>query len=173
MTTIVGGVLPHGIVFTSDTRTTDNELNAYWESRVTPKVNKRNNIIYGVAGDANLCDLLTYVWEPPQLKFEDPLLLVHTVIMPSINEILPDSDGSWQMLLGIKGHLFNIMDKSVVHDERYKFSAIGSGAAYAIGHLCDQPLTVTSLVRSVEVAAAFDHATGGRVVTNTLKKYEY
>ena len=38
MTTIVGGVLPHGIVFASDTRTSDNEINQYWESRVTPKV---------------------------------------------------------------------------------------------------------------------------------------
>lgn len=173
MTTIVGGVLPHGIVFTADTRTSDNEINAYWESRITPKVNKRHGVIWGVAGDANLCDLLTYVWEPPQLKFEDPLLLMHTIIMPSLTEIIPDGDASWQILIGLKGHIFNVMDKSVVHDERFKFSAIGSGAAYATGYLADQPLTVTNLTRAVEIAAMFDHSTGGRTMVTTLRKNEY
>lgn len=173
MTTIVGGVLPHGIVMVADTRTSDNEINQYWESRVTPKINKRNGIIYGVAGDANLCDLLTYVWEPPQLKFDDPLLLIHTVIMPSLNEITPDDTGAWNMLIGLKGHLFNIMEKSVVHDERTWYSAVGSGAAYAYGHLYSAKRTVTALTESIEVAAFHDNATGGKTTALTLRRDEY
>lgn len=173
MTTIVGGVLPHGIVMAADTRTSDSEINAYWESRVTPKVNKRNKVIWGVAGDANLCDLLTYIWEPPRTPIEDPLLLMHTVIMPSLTEIIPDGDTSWQILIGLKGHIFNIMDKSVVHDERFKYSAIGSGAAYATGYLYGQKLTVGALEKSVQVAATFDHSTGGHVVLTTLRRDDY
>lgn len=165
--------MPHGIVLAADIRTTDNEINQYWESRVTPKINKRNGIIYGVAGDANLCDLITYVWEPPQLKFDDPLLLIHTSIMPSLNEITPDGDGTWNILIGLKGVLFNIFEKSVVHDERTWFSAIGSGAAYAQGYLYNAPRTVKSLNTSIEVASFFDHGTGGKPMTMTLGRDEY
>ena len=112
MTTIVGGILPHGIVMVADTRTSDSEANQYWESRITPKINKRNHMIYGVAGDANICDLITYVWEPPQPKFDDPLLIMHTLVVPSLTELLPDGDDiTWNLLIGVKGTLFTVADK--------------------------------------------------------------
>lgn len=172
MTTIVGGVMPHGIVMVADTRTSDNEINQYWESRVLPKINKRNGVIWGVAGDANVCDLLTYIWEPPQLKFNDPLLLIHTVLMPSLTEIIPDGENTWNMLIGFKGTLFNIMDKSVVHDERTWYSAVGSGAPYALGSLHGQKRTVSALINAVDTAAFYDPATGGRTQTFTLGRDE-
>lgn len=161
MTTIVGGVMPDGtIVMAADTRVSDDDNNQYWESLVTPKISVRNDIIYGLAGDTHITDHILYLWEPPKMAFEDPLLLMHTVMLPSLNEHVGDIEGTWHMIIGLKGTLFVVLDKAVIHDGRTWYTAIGSGGAYALGYLYGKKPAVRTVQNAIEVAAFHDHATG-------------
>lgn len=156
----------------ADTRTSDDELSVYWESRQIPKVAKRNGCIYGVAGDADMCDLLTYVWEPPTHDCEDALIYMHAVLMPSIKEITPTESTDWEMVIGTRGTLFHIRDKSVIHEERTWFQAVGSGMKFALGHLRTAERSVQSLKDAVKTAAFFDHGTGGKFTVTTMMPHE-
>lgn len=173
MTTIAGVVLDNGdIVIASDSRTCEQETGRYWDSVRTEKIAIKSNLIIGVAGDRGAMDKILHTWDPPVNEGDalDAHTFVTSVVRPSLAEFTDDDDGEWRALIGFESLLFDVSATDAAHDGVHRFAAIGSGAAYALGHLTRCPLSFEANARTaIEVASEFDMFTGGRVVWRTLK----
>ena len=177
MTTIVATIAANGdIHMAADVRYSDVESGAYWESEQTPKIAARNNVAYGVAGDQQIVQHIIYGWEPPYVDIlSDPMLAMHTSIMPSLREHIGDMDGEWEVLIGFNKTLFLVDKTGFTHDDRTDFAAIGSGAAYALGYMEGAIERYNNLERylgNAIVVAAQYNANTSRAHTLVVAEYD-
>jgi ATP-dependent protease HslVU (ClpYQ) peptidase subunit len=158
VTTIVGAVTDTHTIIAGDIRITDPTTGKYWDSELTPKIGQRGPFLYGVAGDKHIVDRIIYSWDPDGLELSgDPVLDVVTLVQPSLKECVGDLEGEWAVLLGYMQTLFEVSDKDATHSDKDQFAAIGSGAAYALGHLSMRGVTsYRDLRMTVAIAARYD-----------------
>lgn len=171
MTTIAGVVAADGsIVMAADVRVVEPPTGRFWDSYKMPKVVIKGNIVIGVAGDKHLMDHIIHRWNPTDLELSgDAVSDMVNIIQPSLADHTETVEGEWRALIGYGGMLFDVSPMDATHDDERRFAAVGSGAAYALGSLASDFAAndYTLAIRAVNVAAMFDHNTGGvpQVVT--------
>lgn len=141
---------------------------AKYEDERMSKITERNGYFIGVAGDVALCNIINHIWSPPKptLKDKDLYKFVVTKVVPSLKALVtPDKkdDMSFNVLLMVKGRLFEIDEDFATTVRKDGIYGIGSGGDYAMGALD----TGASLEDAILTASKFDPKTGGLIRTFT------
>lgn len=141
----------------------------------TPKIIKKGEYLLAITGDTRPGDILTYNWNPPSYKNQDPIQFMGKKIIPSIiktftengyawNDNDKDKEAGFDYLLAFNGIIFHIAsDMSFIQSES-NFYGIGSGGHFALGYMysrySDKFLTqdeASALAeKAVEIAAILD-----------------
>ena len=136
--------------------------NATYKDPRMSKITESGQYLIGVAGDVGVCNIINHIWKPPAptVKDKDLFKFVITKVVPTLKSVLDNNakkDYEFQMLIALKGQVFEVDDDlaTTVHQEG--FYAIGSGGDYAMGAL----FSGVTPMQSIEVAAKLDPKTGG------------
>lgn len=176
MTTIVGVQGEGGCFLAADSRTTTPQGRPYSHPKMS-KIVDRDGYLIACSGDADACDIIQYVWEPPKpdAKVKDIYLYMITVVAPSIRECLEESsyerdtsdkDSGFLVLLAYKGIIYEIDESFNVCLRDDGIYGIGSGSRYAIGALH----AGAGWERALEIAANNDIHTAGPFIVKEQKK---
>ena len=109
-----------------------------------PKVYKKGEFIFGVSGYLSVMHALTHVMVfPPCYEYQDPFEYIVNNFVPSYRAALHElglieldngiERNRSELLVGFRGHLFNIGTDFSVLESYDNFYAVGSGALYAMG----------------------------------------
>ncbi|MEN6293529.1 MAG: hypothetical protein ABFD07_16135 [Methanobacterium sp.] len=109
-----------------------------------PKVYKKGEFIFGVAGYLSVINALTHVMVfPPCYEHQDPFEYIVNNFIPSYRSALHEQGliemengierNRSELLLGFRGHLFSIGTDFSVLESQDNYIAIGSGAVFAMG----------------------------------------
>ena len=160
MTTIIGAELEDRVVMIADTLVSAD--NATYKDPRMSKITESGQYLIGVSGDVGVCNIINHIWKPPTptVKDKDLFKFVITKVIPTLKSVLDNNakkEYEFQILLAVRGQLFEIDDDyaTTVHQEG--FYAIGSGGDYAMGAL----FSGVTPMQSIEVAAKLDPKTGG------------
>lgn len=166
MTTIIGMQLEDGCWLASDTRTTGETGRPYHHPWVQ-KVTQRGEYLIAASGDADACDTIQHVWQPPELprknknKEENLYNFIVTSVAPSIRQCLEDADyepdkddkdAGYLFLIAVRGVIYEIDNSNTVSMREDGIYGIGSGSKYAIGALC----AGANYLDALEIAAKND-----------------
>ena len=178
MTTILAVQHEDKVMFAADSQTTANRGKRYTHPSMT-KLTERGKYIMACAGDVAACDLVHYLWNPPNPKvadYEDLYRFVITDVVPSLKQTFKDNDYKWQndkdddggftILLAIGGTVFEIDDDMSVSLDVNGFYGIGSGSDFGLGALASG----ASLKKAVSIAAKFDVYTAAPFIYKTQEK---
>ena len=119
--------------------------NGQFKSR-NPKVYKRGEFIFGLAGYVGVLHALTHVMNmPPCYEKQDPMEYMINVFIPSFRNavrelgMLEIEDGiersRSELLIGFRGHLFCVGTDFSIIESVDNHMAIGTGSHYALGSL--------------------------------------
>lgn len=111
-----------------------------------PKVYRRGEYLIGGAGDARIGDLLHYAFKPPTLPKHNLDRFMATRFIPALQKCFekfsyPPADTEngdafeGNILIGARGHLYNVDGLFAVGRVAEGFDAIGTGADLALGAL--------------------------------------
>lgn len=140
MTCIVGLVRDGRVYMGGDSAAVDESH----RMQVTePKVFRHGPMIIGDAGAFRAGQVLRYCLKAGELNgwgHGDPLAWLVEVFIPPLRQVLEDhgveKDQRCDMLVGLRGRLFQIDEEFQVLESAESFAAIGSGRDYALGALC-------------------------------------
>ena len=136
-----------------------------------PKVYKKGEFIFGVAGYLSVMHALTHVMVfPPCYEHQDPLEYIINSFIPSYRSALHQMGliemengierNRSEILVGFRGRLFNIGTDFSVFENDDDYFAIGSGSLYAMGAFhATKNLRLEPeycLRRALEAAAEYD-----------------
>jgi len=125
---------------------------SYVLRRNSPKIWKSRNIVFGYSGDFAVCQWIRYGFKWPEFNdfktIERYLVRCLHLLDESIKKRHPDMQtgqrDDWQLLLGIpgsmsgtgEGRIFVLYPGGDLEEPSENYTAIGSGAAVALGALC-------------------------------------
>lgn len=171
MTTIVGIQQDDGIVLAADALTTSNDRP--YTSKAQPKIVDNNGYLIACAGMSMACDVVQHLWKAPAQKESHTYKHIVGTVVPSLrhalhtNDVTFKDDDSLQILLALKGWLFQIESDFSVLMRTDGLYAIGSGSAYAIGALA----AGATPTEAIKIAAANDIFTGLPVEIRKQRKF--
>jgi len=115
--------------------------------RIPPKVFVKGNYGFGFSHSFRLGQIIEHVFEPPPVspKVTDNELIAHMVknFIPQLKSTLEDhgypyhedEKEGWALIIGIHGRILTIESDWQIGLDDLDFTAIGSGAEYALGAL--------------------------------------
>ena len=136
-----------------------------------PKVYKKGEFIFGVSGYLSVMHALTHVMVfPPCYEYQDPFEYIVNNFVPSYRSALHElglieldngvERNRSEVLVGFRGHLFNIGTDFSVLESYDNFYSVGSGALYAMGALhATKDLKLKPhdrVLRALEAASEYD-----------------
>lgn len=162
MTTIVGIQKDDHCLIASDSQTTSGGRQ-YIHAKVQ-KVIERGSYLIAAAGDAAACDFVMFAWKPPvATKVKDTYQFMVTKFAPTLRKNLKDEGFpigedkfEFQLLVSLRGEVFEIADDFAVILRGDGLYSIGSGGPYALGAL----YAGASYKKAIEIAAKNDIYTG-------------
>jgi hypothetical protein len=122
----------------------------------SPKVFECGGLLFGVAGEARIGQLIRHVYDVPtladgqdveQFVIRDFCGGLRAFLKEQADDLLPSPDNddeAWQLLVGVMGRLFTICSHMSASETAIGYDAIGSGAPQALGSLAStegQPAT--------------------------------
>lgn len=143
MTCIVGIETPDGVVMGADSA-------VYWGGAIrllhadNPKVVEAHGHLWGVAGTQRVLDVIRFGASIPDESFtsresgEYRVIVLPKAIMSALKEHVPsatEDKADWGLLVGIGSCLYEVDEALDMSRTHYGYSAIGSGARYALGAL--------------------------------------
>lgn len=123
------------------------------ESSITisavPKVFTKGEFIIGYCHSFRLGQIIQHIFTPPALPanktITDDALISYMVkkFVPDLKRCLDennfpyhdDEKNDWELLVGVRGRIFNVQDDWQVGIDILPYAAIGSGSPYALGAL--------------------------------------
>jgi ATP-dependent protease HslVU (ClpYQ) peptidase subunit len=161
MTTIVAAEYEDKAVMIADTLVSAD--NATYKDPRMSKITESGQYLIGVAGDVGVCNIINHIWKPPAptIKDKDLFKFVITKTVPSLravldnNSIKPELD--FQVLIALKGQVFEIDSDFATTVQDEGLYAIGSGGEYAMGAL----FYGADPMGAITTAAKLDPKTGG------------
>jgi len=138
-----------------------------------PKVYKKGEFIFGVAGYLSVMNALTHVMVfPPCYEHQDPLEYIINSFIPSYRSALHEMGliemengierNRSEILVGFRGRLFSIGTDFSVFENMDDYFAVGCGSLYAMGALhSTKNLKLEPeyrLQRALEASAEYDEA---------------
>ena len=173
MTTVVGVQGKGFCVLAADSQITEDNLRTI--SQKTPKIIAKNQYLLAITGDTRPGDILTYNWNPPSYKGQDPIQFMGKRIIPSIiktfnengygwNDSDKDKEAGFDYLLAFNGNIFHIAsDMSFIQSDS-NYYGIGSGGQFALGFMYSkqsekllvQDEAAELAQRAVEIASLLD-----------------
>lgn len=168
MTTIVG-LVEDGKVYIGG----DSAISHGTHVRVmsNSKVYKRGEVVFGGAGSWRAIQIVAHEMQiPPVIEGQSPREYVMHGVVDCLREALKwnghthkdrkPEDFAGQVLVGFRGHLFEIDPEFAVVEYPEKYVAIGSGSKYALGSLAStQGSSLTPEERvllALDISARFD-----------------
>lgn len=165
MTTIIGiQEYDRAVLYADYQVSTDSES---FISKTARKIHRNWQLAYGTAGSGRLCDYIQYEWEPPQPDMDrefDQEWAYHWLItefVPALKKAAR-SEGfeiggegvDFQMIVTVRGFIFQIESDGTVMVRKHGFYGIGTGGSYALGALLSgaEPLQA---MRAAETLDAF------------------
>ncbi len=171
----------------ADSLVTDDE--EVFEARLSPKVFEWEGFLFGVCGDARVCDLVYAVFDPPDPSTEH-LSDYHYMVadfIPALRKMLKEGgvkleksgsedeeDLGLEMLVGFKGLLYLIGSDFSVCTFASPYYAIGGGSSFALASLVatSVPGQIKEPLKRVEkaVAAACKRRAdcGGKIIVESI-----
>jgi len=142
MTTLTGIQGNGFVVLAADSQITEDNLRTISSS--TPKIVTRGKYVIGIVGDTRPGDILSYNWNPPVYKGEDPIQFMGKKVVPSIITAFnqnnytwgsSDKDSGFDYLIAFNGNLFHIAcDMSFIQADHGLYG-LGTGGQFAMGYL--------------------------------------
>jgi ATP-dependent protease HslVU (ClpYQ) peptidase subunit len=172
MTTIIGIQEHDSAVLYADYQvSTESES---FVSKTARKICRNWQLAYGTAGSGRLCDYIQYEWEPPQPDIDRDSdeewaynWLIRTFV-PDMKKALRaegyelGADGvDFQMIIIVRGFLFQIESDGTVMNRMHGLYGIGTGGAYALGALITgaDPLQAMRAAETLDpFTASFNYA---------------
>jgi ATP-dependent protease HslVU (ClpYQ) peptidase subunit len=167
MTTIIGMQFETGCWLASDSRTTG-ETGRPYHHRWVEKITERGEYLIAGSGDADACDIIQHVWQPPEPpkknrkdKENNLFNFMVTTVSPSLRQCLEDGDyeqdkndkdAGYLFLIALRGVIYEIDNSNTVSMRDDGIYGIGSGSKYAIGAL----YAGASHLDALEIAAIND-----------------
>ena len=161
MTTILGVEYPDKAYLIADTLISDGNV-TYHDSRMS-KITTSGQYLIGVAGDVGICNIINHIWKPPAPTVKDKNLFkfIITTVVPNLRDTLEKNqakkDSEFQIIIAIKGKIFEIDSDFATAVHHSGLYAIGSGGDYARGVL-EYGATPRE---AIEISAKLDPQTGG------------
>lgn len=166
MTVIVGIISGDTVFMGADHAATGGN---YQSIRKHPKVFMKGEIGIAYTSSFRMGDILEYSWTPPVWRKDEMSLdeYMRTTFIDSVRDIFKEKgygktagdegDEGGSFIVGIDGHLFNIMDNFQVAENDDAFVADGAGWAPASGSLFTSITAepVDRLVIAMEAAAKY------------------
>lgn len=160
MTCIVGLVHNDKAYLGGDSLAIDSEHNAYIQKH--PKVFTINEYLIGFAGIFRLGQLLQYKFHPPVMTKKDQKdvhKFMCTAFIDSITTLVKPENHEVDMIVGVKGKIFQIQDDLSIIECSANIASIGSGDKFAIGSLFStKGQEPEDRIRTALKAAAFGNA---------------
>ncbi len=112
----------------------------------SPKVFERNGMLFGVAGEIAIGQILKQVYDlpapdggqdPEQFAVQDLCWPLRKFLREQAPDLLPaaDDDELWNILVAVAGRIFRICSHLSVYEPAIGYDALGSGSPYALGSL--------------------------------------
>jgi len=145
VTTIIGVQGEEGCLLAADSRTTGETGRPYCHEFVE-KITERGPYMIACAGDADACDIIQHLWDPPKPPklAKNHYKFMVTKISTSIKQCLKekgyekdksDKESGFLILIALNGTLYEIDETCTVSMRNDGIYGIGSGSKYAIGAL--------------------------------------
>ena len=144
MTTVIGIQGVGNCLLACDSQTTGETGRPYIHDKVNKIVERGKYLIAG-SGDADACDIIQHLWEPPKPpRKKDMYNFVVSKVAPSIKACLKekgyepdknDKEAGFLFLIAIRGTIYEIDTTCTVSLRDDGIYGIGSGSKYAIGAL--------------------------------------
>lgn len=176
MTCIIGLIEPHRVVFAGDSMITGDA----WRSESNPKVFRRGDVLYGLAGDNKACNVVEYDVALPEAVplGMSPGKFVHKCVLPPCREKFEDydeEDPTVELLVGTREGLVWANCSKDSHAEARHWLAIGSGGAYAMGallaiHTRFGSVTEDDVLQTIHNVAKLDQNVGGPTYTAEIPR---
>jgi ATP-dependent protease HslVU (ClpYQ) peptidase subunit len=178
MTTILAVQHEDKVVFGADSQTTATTGKRYTHPHMT-KLTEKGHYIVACAGDVAACDIVHYLWTPPNPKvtdWENTYVFVVTRVVPSLKECFKtheykwqndkDDEGGFTILLAVGGTVFEIDDDMSVSLDVGGLYGVGSGSDFGIGALASG----ATLKKALSISAKFDVYTAAPFIFKTQEK---
>lgn len=145
---VVAGLVSGGKVWLAGDSLVDDD-GVVFEALDSPKVFKWNDFVFGVCGDARICDLIYAVFDPPRDDNSSPYHYMVADFIPELRNVLIDggaipeefqvaeegSDRGFELIVGYEGQMFLIGDDFSVCTLLSPYYAIGAGGVFAFASL--------------------------------------
>lgn len=164
MTTIVAQQVGNDVLFGWDSLSVQGNEKA---ELLTPKVFANGGVVYGVAGNARVLDLLAYS-DLPEYDGSEPRRWLVTKWIPEMRALfqeepaMVDEEGAVEgamLLVAVGGRVFETDPLLFMAERRSGMYTLGSGGQFALGAL----LAGATVYGAVRVAADLDPYTGGTI----------
>lgn len=165
MTTILGKQFENGFILVADSQVTSGDQP--YRHSMMQKIRRVGDLWIAAAGEADLCDVIQYMWTPPKVSKRPDNLYSWMVseVVPSMKwafekaNIPPKEKNEVAIfLIGAFDTLF-LIESNVVMMREDGLYGIGSGGAYGVGAMA----AGANPEKAVAIAAKFDVNTGGRI----------
>jgi ATP-dependent protease HslVU (ClpYQ) peptidase subunit len=143
MTTIIGLQGLESCVLAADSQTTSETGRPYFHPEVE-KITERGEYLIACSGDADACDIIQHVWQPPKAPKKNQYKFMVIEVAKSIRECLDDNeysidkddkDAGFLILIALHGTIYELDHSFNVSLRKDGIYGIGSGSRYAIGAL--------------------------------------
>ena len=143
MTTIIGIQGLGSCLLAADSQTTSEAGRPYVHPEVQ-KITKRGKYLIACSGDADACDIIQHVWQPPKPPKKDHYRFMVIEVSKSIRECLEendysidkdDKDSGFSALIALGGVIYEIDQSYNISLRQDGIYGIGSGSRYAMGAL--------------------------------------
>ena len=146
---VVAGLVTGGVVWLAGDSLVDDD-GVVFEALDSPKVFEWNEFVFGVCGDARVCDLVYVVFDPPIDSGNlSPYHYMVAEFIPELRRVLIDggavpehmrasdeeTEDGFEMVVGYEGILFLIGDDFSVCTLTSPYYAIGAGGVFALASL--------------------------------------
>ena len=143
MTTIIGIQGLGSCLLAADSQTTSESGRPYVHPDVQ-KITERGEYLIACSGDADACDIIQHVWQPPKPPKKDQYRFMVIEVSKSIRECLEendysidkdDKDAGFFILIALGAVIYEIDQSFNISLRQDGIYGIGSGSAYAMGAL--------------------------------------
>lgn len=142
MTCIIGYEFKDGVILGSDSQISDE--NGTILTSLTPKVFKKNDVLFGTCGSLRITQVIRYKFQIPERNGKELFEYLCTDFIDGLAETLCNNNctymkngsmSSSELMIGIDGQLFAIDEDFHIIKTSLPFFAIGSGKSFAFGSM--------------------------------------